>query len=112
MVRMLARVSDGFSRRMALHRRMVDNIGLDLTEAEARRNREDYRAALCACARCTKADACAAWLDQGHPDLPLFCPGRSALLRLAAIRAKAPTADAPTFGRRARMAARDSVAER
>ena len=82
----LQALSDSIDLRFTLYRRMSANLGLDLTEAQARTHRADLRTALLSCAACGETCACAAWLDQGHPAVPEFCRARGAFLRLPAAR--------------------------
>lgn len=81
----LAHLCEKFSQHRTLYHHMAANVGVDLDEAAAR-DPEDHRAAFLACARCGRTGACRAWLEQGHPDLPLFCNARDAFMRLDAGR--------------------------
>lgn len=72
-----------FSDRLALRRRMMDLLGIapgpyeDEVEDALRRSMLD-------CGACTDDDACAKWLEtaDGTEDPPAFCPNRNLLRTL------------------------------
>lgn len=45
----------------------------------------DIRAALLACAACSRTECCKGWIDQGREGVPYFCYGRSAFLNLVPV---------------------------
>ncbi len=79
---MLAPLAARFDTRMSLRRRMMDNLSVRPSQEDALRMQTELRASLLTCASCRKIAACAAWLDQGHPGVPMFCAAREAFLRL------------------------------
>lgn len=82
---LLNRMSEGFDRRMAARRHMLDHIGVSLTEEATLLAREDVRATLLACATCRDPELCECWVAQRQDGLPVFCRARDSFLRLAAL---------------------------
>lgn len=89
---LLAHITEGFDRRMALRRRMIAHLALvprDLTGGggtgvETAAVQLALRDTLRACSACRDPAACQSWLDHGQSGLPLFCPGRGAFVNLSA----------------------------
>jgi len=83
-------VARDFGRRMALRRRMLGHMAISLTDSAALEHRADVRATLLGCGGCPSPDACARWVDDNCPGLPMFCGARDAFLRLEAASQGAP----------------------
>ena len=79
---LLNSMSEDFSRRVALRRRMMGHLGLFPNDADCNRHRAEIRNTLIACSRCADPDICEAWIAQGRPGTPVFCRAREAFLRL------------------------------
>lgn len=77
-------VTRDFDARMATRRAMLAHLGIDLGEAATMRHREDIRATMIGCARCTRHATCAqrlAWRRPGD-GIPETCICADAFLRL------------------------------
>lgn len=84
---LLDHLREDFDRRMALRRRMLDHLGLRLSEDEAEALRPHVRATLTACATCGNPEICEFWMAKKRAGLPVFCRARDAFLQLEAARA-------------------------
>lgn len=78
-------MSESFDRRIALRRRMLDHLGISLSEQATVDARSDVRATLLACASCGDARLCECWIAQQNAGIPLFCRGRESFLRLEIV---------------------------
>ena len=80
----LHKIAEGHTRRMALRRRMLDHVGIILTEEMADPLRDEIRDSVMACVGCKNADVCEGYLDRDYTGLPMFCSARYAFQNLSA----------------------------
>jgi hypothetical protein len=95
------RILDDWGRRMAIRRRMLAHLGVDIEDMAAPLDTSDIRATLCACTQCRDPKVCEGWISQNRPGLPAFCGARTAFLNLVAA---AESADGDVAGRRSQGA--------
>lgn len=81
---LLNSMSEDFSRRIELRRRMMAHLGLFPTDGECTALRSEIRESLICCARCPNPDICDGWIAQNRPGTPMFCRARETFLRLEA----------------------------
>jgi hypothetical protein len=81
---LLDSMSEDFTRRIAIRRRMMAHLGLFPTDRDCTTLRPELRETLIACARCPNPDVCDGWIDQNRPGTPVFCRARETFLRLEA----------------------------
>ena len=101
MSELLKGLSREFDDRMALRRRMLDHLGIDLSDETALAYREDLRATMVGCSCCREKDDCALWLVWRRPGTPDRCIASDAFLRLqavSAVQAEARAAGRPAPG--------------
>jgi hypothetical protein len=79
---LLNSLSEDFSSRIALRRRMMTHLDLAPTDAQCLEHRTAIRDTLVACTRCPEPEVCAAWIAQGRPGTPMFCRARETFQRL------------------------------
>lgn len=79
---LLDTLSQDFSYRIEIRRKMMAHLGLHPTDREAEEFRDDLRATLLSCARCPHTSQCERWMGESRPGTPAFCPGRDSFLRL------------------------------
>jgi hypothetical protein len=79
---LLNSVSEDFSRRIQVRRRMMGHLGLAPSDAQCVEHRAALRDTLISCARCPEPEICAAWIAQNRPGTPMFCRARETFLRL------------------------------
>ncbi len=71
-----------FERRLALRRRMLAHLQIDIPEDMATDLRPQIHATLIACATCPNPDICEGWIDSNHPGTPMFCRARGSFMVL------------------------------
>lgn len=89
---MLTNISEDFSRRMALRRKMMAHFGIHLTEDHAPHLKDDVRESVLACGACRCPELCEFWMAKGREGAPDGCRARYALMRLEALTRDAPLA--------------------
>jgi hypothetical protein len=77
-VRLMDHVREDFDRRMAVRRKMLTHLGIDVPEDRADHHRPALRATLLACAGCQNPAVCEFWIANARPGTPLFCGARPA----------------------------------
>lgn len=82
-VRLLDHIREDFDRRMAVRRRMLQHLEIDVSEDRAEDMRPALRATLLACASCPNPAICEYWVGHGRPGTPLFCSARPAFETLS-----------------------------
>jgi hypothetical protein len=83
-------MSEDFSRRLRVRRKMMAHLGLCPTDAQCAEHRADLRETLLTCARCADPAVCEAWVAQDRPGTPMFCRSREMFLRLESALAPPP----------------------
>ncbi|MDJ1006850.1 MAG: DUF6455 family protein [Paracoccaceae bacterium] len=83
MSEVLARVAAGFDRRMALRRRMLSHLDVDLAAEEAPVFYDELRQTLLGYGGCTCCAECDGWLTLERPGVPAFCLAREAFLTIS-----------------------------
>lgn len=82
------RILDEWDRRMAVRRKMLAHLGVDIDDAAAPLDPADIRATLCACTKCRGPETCEGWIAQNRPGMPAFCGARTAFENLAETAAR------------------------
>jgi hypothetical protein len=85
---LLDSMSEDFSRRIEVRRRMMEHLGLFPTDSQCAALRAELRDTLICCARCADPAVCAGWVAQNRPGMPMFCRARETFLRLEAALAR------------------------
>lgn len=75
-------ISEDFSRRIEVRRRMMAHLHLAPTDSQCAEHRAALRETLISCTRCPDPEVCAAWIAQNRPGTPMFCRARETFLRL------------------------------
>jgi len=77
------RIEGAWGRRMAVRRRMLAHLGVDIEDMTVPLEPADIRATLCACTRCRRPEVCEGWIAQKRPGVPAFCGARTSFESLA-----------------------------
>ena len=85
MAGLLKDVSRDYDERMALRRRMLAHLDIELSEEATLEHRVDLRATLVGCAHCRGKEECELWLKWCRPGVPDTCLAGDAFLRLKAV---------------------------
>lgn len=83
MSEILDKLADSWDQRMAVRRRMLTHLGIDIEDMTVCIDPADIRATLCACAHCRRPEVCEGWIAQDAPGLPAFCGARTSFQNLA-----------------------------
>lgn len=81
---LLKSMSREFDARMALRRKMLAHLEIDLSEAATLANQDDVRATMIGCSCCRANEECQLWLLWRRPGTPDPCVASDAFLRLQA----------------------------
>ena len=82
---LLKNMSREFDARMALRRKMLAHLEIDLSEAATLANQEDVRATMIGCSCCRAHEECQLWLLWRRAGTPDACVASDPLLRLQAV---------------------------
>ena len=93
MSRILERMAEAHSARMAVHGAMLAHLGIDPGPEAAPSLAGELRATVLSCTGCPCPQTCSDWMETGHAGSPPWCNGAEAFATLTRAVARLPARD-------------------